>query len=354
MKVINFSRTGLLFFLVSVAFIGAGGAYIYYQEGFNLGIDFSSGVSLQVDISGPTSEEELRGLLSQYGAINVQRGRAAVGRFIIKISEVNQDSSFQSVVPQQVLASLAAQYGTENVQLLESAIVGPRFSANIVRQFFVLTLGAFLLIMLYVWFRFRFSYAVAALAALVHDVLFMVAFVGAFQIEISTTTIAAILTIIGYSLNDTIVIFDRIRENHQLLHEAPLATIINTSITQSLSRTIMTSLTTLLAVVAIYIFASGPIQYFALNMIVGIAIGTFSSIFIASALLLKLLRRRAALRPKEVEQVPSAALVAEQNPKEKSNAAQSAALSRAHIERQIETRRRMVAAKQQQRKKKRR
>ena len=359
MKITRFSRSGLLFLWVSVALIAAGGAYSYYQEGFNLGIDFSSGISLQVGISGSTSEEEVRSALSQYGTVSVQRGRGAGGRYIIKISETNQDSSFQREVPQQALASLRAQYGAENVQLLESTFIGPRFSANIVRQFFVLTLGAFLLIMLYVWFRFRFSYAIAALAALVHDVLFMVAFVGAFQIEISTTTIAAILTIIGYSLNDTIVIFDRIRENHQLLHEAPLDTIINTSITQSLSRTIMTSLTTLLAVMAIYIFASGPIQYFALNMIVGIVVGTFSSIFIASALLLKLLRRRAAAPKeptKEVERAISAApeLSAPQvKPKERGDTAQSATLSRAHIERQIETRRKMVVAKQQQRKNKR-
>jgi preprotein translocase subunit SecF len=116
----------------------------------------------------------------------------------------------------------------------------------------------------------------------------MVLFIGTFQIEVSSATIAAVLTIMGYSLNDTIVIFDRIRENEKLLSESSFVQVINVSITQSLSRTIITSITTLLAVTAIYIFTTGQIQAFALNMIVGVLVGTYSSIFIASPTLLGL------------------------------------------------------------------
>ena len=122
--------------------------------------------------------------------------------------------------------------------------------------------------------------------ALFHDVLIMLGFIGTFQLEVNTTTIAAVLTIIGYSLNDTIVVFDRIRENTGLLKGEKFSRIIDISITQSLSRTIITSLTTLIAVLALYFFGTGPIKDFALNLIVGIIAGTYSSIFIASPILL--------------------------------------------------------------------
>ena len=122
----------------------------------------------------------------------------------------------------------------------------------------------------------------------------MLVFIGAFQVEVSTATIAAILTIIGYSLNDTIVVFDRVRENEKIMRESGFETIINSSITQSLSRTLITSLTTLLAVVAIYVFATGTVQLFALNLVVGVIVGTYSSVFIASPVLLGW--RRAARR----------------------------------------------------------
>jgi preprotein translocase subunit SecF len=128
---------------------------------------------------------------------------------------------------------------------------------------------------------------VSAISALVHDVAVMIGVIGTFQIEVNTATIAAVLTIIGYSLNDTIVIFDRIRENQNLLREKDFERVVNISITQSLGRTLITSLTTLLAVVAIYIFGTGVIKIFALNLIIGVVVGTYSSIFIASPILLK-------------------------------------------------------------------
>jgi preprotein translocase subunit SecF len=140
--------------------------------------------------------------------------------------------------------------------------------------------------MVYIWFRFRLGFAVSAITALAHDVLIMLGFIGTLGLEVSTTTIAAVLTIIGYSLNDTIVVFDRIRENQGFLKGDRFDNIVNTSITQSLSRTIITSLTTLMAVAALYVFGTGAIKDFALNLIVGILVGTYSSIFIASPVLL--------------------------------------------------------------------
>ncbi|RKX86317.1 MAG: protein translocase subunit SecF, partial [Spirochaetes bacterium] len=160
------------------------------------------------------------------------------------------------------------------------------FSSSLASQSITLTIVALALILLYIWFRFKLGFAVSAITALAHDVLIMLGFIGTFGLEVSTTTIAAVLTIIGYSLNDTIVVFDRIRENKVLLKGDRFDNIVNISITQSLSRTIITSLTTLLAVVALYVFGTGSIEDFALNLIVGIVVGTYSSIFIASPVLL--------------------------------------------------------------------
>ena len=139
---------------------------------------------------------------------------------------------------------------------------------------------------MYIWFRFKLGFAISAITALGHDVLIMLGFIGTIGLEVSTTTIAAVLTIIGYSLNDTIVVFDRVRENQSLLKGERFDIVVNTSITQSLSRTLITSLTTLLAVLALYLFGTGSIKDFALNLIVGILVGTYSSIFIASPVLL--------------------------------------------------------------------
>jgi len=192
-----------------------------------------------------------------------------------------------------IRAELEKVFGDGTAVVKQSEYVGPRFSRTLAQQSVTLTILALVLILVYIWFRFKFGYAISAIAALTHDVLIMLGFIGTVQLEVTTTTIAAVLTIIGYSLNDTIVIFDRIRENEGLLQGRDIDDIINTSINQSLSRTLITSLTTLLAVVALYSFGTGTIKDFALNLIVGIIVGTYSSIFIASPILLGWRRSRA-------------------------------------------------------------
>ena len=206
--------------------------------------------------------------------------------FIIRVEVDTDDRDFQEKMESRVLSLMGGAFGPESIILKKSDFVGPRFSQDLVEQSISLTTVALALILIYISIRFRFIYAVAAILALVHDVAIMIGVIGAFQLEITTTTIAAVLTIVGYSLNDTIVIFDRIRENATLLRDSELEIIINTSITQSLSRTLITSFTTLLAVVAIFIFGTGEIQTFALALIIGVVIGTYSSIFIASPTIL--------------------------------------------------------------------
>ena len=231
--------------------------------------------------------EEIRSLMDGLGSTMIQVvGDPVDQEFLIRVEDPGDQNNFSETMADTIEERLAAEYGEEQVIVLQTDYVGPRFSQNLGRQSFSLTLIALALILVYIWFRFQLAYAVSAIAALVHDVAFMLGIIGTFQFEVSTATIAAVLTIIGYSLNDTIVIFDRIRENRDLMKDSGLKEVVNTSITQSLSRTLITSITTLLAVLAIYIFATGAIKLFALNLIIGILIGTYSSIFVASPVLL--------------------------------------------------------------------
>jgi preprotein translocase subunit SecF len=144
---------------------------------------------------------------------------------------------------------------------------------------------ALALILVYIWIRFRFAYAVSSILALFHDVFMLLGFISLLRFEFSSTTVAALLTIIGYSLNNTIVIFDRVRENVKLEKDASFPDLIDQSVTQSMSRTMFSSVTTVLAVLPLAILASGDIKLFAINMIFGVVVGTFSSNFLAPVFL---------------------------------------------------------------------
>jgi preprotein translocase subunit SecF len=301
MKVIRFTKIRFVMIAISVLVIAGGLGGTLLQGGFNLGVDFQAGLSLRVAVDNPEAEiESVRDAVSGIDGTQVQTvGDEEDSQFVIRVRDAGEIDSFSSVMSERILSALATRFGGGSVTELENTYVGPRFSEDLTRNTVLLTSLALALILLYIWFRFRLGYAAASIAALVHDVAFMLVFVGTFQIEVSTATIAAILTIIGYSLNDTIVIFDRIRENERLMRETGFESIINTSISQSLSRTLITSITTLIAVSAIYIFATGTVQSFALNLMVGVVIGTYSSVFIASPVLLG---ARRAVRKRRTKQ----------------------------------------------------
>ena len=259
---------------------------------------------VDTDAAASVSIDQIRETLEGLGAPQIQIvGEAINQEFSIRVLDPGDEADFGSITAAKIQESLGAVFGTENILVKQTDYVGPRFSGELGSQTVSLTIMALLLILVYIWTRFRLAFAVSAIVALLHDVLIMLGFIGAFQVEVVTATVAAVLTIIGYSLNDTIVVFDRVRENQKLLRDSEFTDIINTSITQSLSRTIITSLTTLLAVVALYLFGSGPIKDFALAMIVGIVVGTYSSIFIASPVLLgwtNTIRRRKKAKDTEM------------------------------------------------------
>jgi preprotein translocase subunit SecF len=251
--------------------------------------------------AGDIDATEVRAALSGVDGAQVQRvGQPEDQQFSIRVRDPGNVENFSQIMSTEIEEALGEAFGETNISVLQTSFVGPRFSQDLASQAVWLTTLALVLILAYIWFRFRLGYAASAIVTLIHDVAVMLGFIGAFQIEVSTATIAAVLTIIGYSLNDTIVIFDRIRENETILRESPFETIVNTSITQSLSRTLITSLTTLLAVLAIFLFATGQIRDFALNLMVGIVVGTYSSVFVASPMLLAW-RTRAIARRRQKE-----------------------------------------------------
>jgi preprotein translocase subunit SecF len=288
-KTINFTKLRAPMMIISLVLITGFWVGTAVTGWFDLGIDFKAGLNVQVHISGDdVSENSVREALTGFDSSpQVQNvGTENVGDFIIRLGVEGDEAEFQQTGEAKLKKALEGQFGSGSVNVDSSSFVGARFAGNLARNTAWLSIVALLLIMVYIWIRFTLNYAVSAIAAIFHDVLFLVGVIGLFKMEVSTATVAAVLTIIGYSLNDTIVIFDRIRENTHLLKESDFKEIVNVSINQSLSRTLITSLTTLIAVISIYIFATGTIRVFALNLIIGVVVGTYSSIFIASTILI--------------------------------------------------------------------
>lgn len=241
-------------------------------------------VGLNFRSSGSTSIEDVRGALSDLGNVRVQTvGTSGSQTFQIRLGI--KEGSSQASLEADVATALGAFFGNDGFVILQSDYIGPKFSATLLSSSILAIAVAMALILVYVWIRFRFAYAVSSLVALAHDVLMMLTFISLLRLEFTSTTIAALLTIIGYSLNNTIVIFDRIRENVGLNVNMGLRTNIDRSVTQSMSRTIMSALTTLLAILPLAIFASGDIQLFAINMSLGLVFGTYSSNLLAPSLL---------------------------------------------------------------------
>lgn len=238
--------------------------------------------SVDVDI------DDIRNALDSLGDVNVQRlGRASNGSFQIRINVSSEDT--QEEIEEKVNDALYAFFDKDNIVILQSDFVGPKFSADLLKASIYAVLIAIVLILIYIAFRFRVAYALSSILALAHDVLMMLAFLLVFRLEVSSTTIAAVLTIIGYSLNNTIVIFDRVRENIKRVKNRAKLNVVdetNRAVRQSFSRSMLTSITTLLAIIPLAILSSGDIKLFAINLTWGIVIGTYSSNFLAPAFLM--------------------------------------------------------------------
>ncbi|MDR3324935.1 MAG: protein translocase subunit SecF [Spirochaetaceae bacterium] len=230
--------------------------------------------------SEPVDIADVRSALSALGTVAVQAlGRPDERRFMIRM----EDNDKTGEVPaEKVIAALQEQFGAGGVAVISSQYVGSQFSKQLQGQAGLLMALTLALIFAYCVFRFKSQFAVAAVIATAHDALIMVAFIAWSRMEFNTTTIAAILTILGYSINDTIVVFDRIRETRRLYQDDDYEAVLNRAISETLSRTVITTLTTMLAVLSLFIFTTGSMKDFALALLIGMAFGVYSTIFIAS------------------------------------------------------------------------
>lgn len=236
------------------------------------------------DAEGFASIEAIRGIADQIGQAAVQVvGDKLQQSYMIRIEDKGVDESFSKEITQRLEGKLKAEYGEDRVILVRTDFVGARFSADLARSVIAVVIVALLAILAYAAIRFKPQYAIGAVLAIIHDAMVMVAFMIWTRMEFNTTSIAAILTILGYSINDTIVIFDRIRENRRLRPEENYKNILDQSLTETLSRTIITTLTTLICVIILAVATTGSMRDFAVALIVGMISGTYSTIYIASA-----------------------------------------------------------------------
>ena len=284
MKSIKFNiiKKRALYLGITAVFIVAALLFIFIK-GFNLGIDFDSGLSVSVHISASDATiDQVRSSLSSIEGVRVQNvGSSDDGNYQIRTKL--KEGQEQREVENLISSLLTGRFGT--VEVLESSFIGAKFSSSLITGSIKAVAIALVLILIYVWVRFKVAYAIGAIVALMHDVLLMIGFISLMGFEISSTTIAAILTIIGYSLNNTIVIFDRIRETIKEDNSQDLVDVMDFGVNSSLSRTTFSSITTILAVIPLAILASGDVSSFAICMIFGVAVGTWSSNFLATNIL---------------------------------------------------------------------
>ncbi len=259
-------------------------ASLVYKIGPNYGIDFAGGTQVIVKFSDDPSISDLRGSLeaAQLGDILVQDFGDGIGEYLIRVEKGSSETERLSL---RIKEKLTEKFGAGSYEVQSVEMVGPQVGGDLKEKALMAIVYAMVGILIYVSLRFEFRYAVGAVIALMHDVLITVGAFSVFNYEISLPVIAAILAVIGYSLNDTIIVYDRIRENIKKKKDKEIA-IINKSINETLSRTILTSLTTLLVVVTLFVYGGGVIHNFAFALMVGILIGTYSSVFVASPALI--------------------------------------------------------------------
>ncbi|MDY6855677.1 MAG: protein translocase subunit SecF [Thermodesulfobacteriota bacterium] len=259
---------------------------IALKGGLNYGIDFAGGTMVQIWFKkGATPDEVRKGLqkIGLEGSTIQQFGKKTDNEYLIRTENTQSDIEGVSDKIQDVFREI---YGEEGIDVRRVEMVGPQVGKELRKKGLLAVIYAMVGILIYITWRFEFRFALGALAALLHDVIITVGIFSITNKEFNLAILAAILTIVGYSLNDTIVVYDRIRENLKKLLKKKLEPIINTSINETLSRTILTSGTTLFVVVALFFLGGGVIHDFAFVLIVGIIIGTYSSIFVASPLLI--------------------------------------------------------------------
>ncbi|MCG6900679.1 MAG: protein translocase subunit SecF [Gammaproteobacteria bacterium] len=267
-------------------------------RGLNFGIDFTGGTLIEVGYPQAVELEPIRAALADSDFYGAQVQHFGSSRdVLVRIAPQTDKESAQ--LSDEVMAALQKQ--NADVEKRRVEFVGPQVGEDLTEQGALAMIYALLGILIYIMVRFQWRFAPGAVIALIHDVTIIIGFFAVFQYDFDLTVLAAILAVIGYSLNDTIVVFDRIRENFRKMRKGTALEIINSSLNQTISRTLMTSITTLLVLVALFVFGGEVIHDFSLALILGVVVGTYSSIYVASTVTLALGVTKADLMPAKVQ-----------------------------------------------------
>lgn len=303
--------------LISAVLISFG-VFSLVIQGLNLSIDFTGGSVIEVTYDKAADLEKIRSILSENGFDkSIVQNFGTVNDVMIRVpvvAENNVATTNSEEVSPETNAAKNSEVSKNVFELLQKAVtagdkvtlrriefVGPQFGKELVEGGILALLYALGFVLIYVAFRFEWKFGVGSVVALIHDVLITIGAFAILQLEFSLSVLAAVLAVIGYSLNDTIVVFDRIRENFRKMRETDTVHIMNVSVNQTLPRTILTSLTTLLVLLSLFIFGGESLQGFSIALIIGVLVGTYSSIFVASPVVLALGVSKADLIIEKVE-----------------------------------------------------
>lgn len=304
-RVLDFLKFGFVAFVISMLLVVAS-FVIIFVKGFNLGQDFTGGTTVEITVTKDVNLDDLRNSLRNAGYHEpIVQYYGSSKDIIIRLPSAKQeDGGISSVIDNELgakISNLVHKEIDEDAQIKRIEFVGPTVGAELAQDGILAICAALVCILIYIAFRFEWRFGTGAVVALAHDVVITAGYLSLFERELDLTIIAAMLSIIGYSLNDTIVVFDRIRENFRKIRRASPYDVINISLTQTLHRTLMTSGTTLAVVVILYIFGGSMLKGFSETLGVGIVLGTISSIYVAAYMSLKLGVKREHFMPPKIE-----------------------------------------------------
>ena len=281
---INFNKFYKLFNLISISLVIMSVLLLFFK-GLNFGVDFKGGTLIELrandkNITVTSLRQSFNNM--NLGDFNVKKF-GNENDFLIKIEKKDTSANAIEIIKQELTKSIGSSFTFRRVEN-----VGPKVSAELLKSGVIAIALSLAAMLFYIWIRFEWQFSLGAILALFHDVIITLGFFSLFNLEINLSIVAAVLTIVGYSMNDTVVIYDRVRENLKKFSDIKIFELTNKSINETLSRTLITSVTTLLALVSIYLFGGEILKGFSLAMILGVIFGTYSSIYIANPILVKL------------------------------------------------------------------
>ena len=281
---INFNKFYKLFNLISLGLVIISILLLFFK-GLNFGVDFKGGTLIELrandkNINVTTLRQSFNTM--NLGDFNVKKF-GNENDFLIKIEKKDTSADAIEIIKKELTSSIGSSFNFRRVEN-----VGPKVSAELLKSGIIAIALSLAAMLFYIWIRFEWQFSLGAILALFHDVIITLGLFSLFSLEINLSIVAAVLTIVGYSMNDTVVIYDRVRENLRKFSDIKIFELTNISINETLSRTIITSATTLLALVSIYLFGGEILKGFSLAMIMGVIFGTYSSIYIANPILVKL------------------------------------------------------------------